>query len=156
MIEVPRQPSSAHRRTNERGVNLIKTYEGLSLRSYRCPAGKWTVGYGHTLTTTPFQQISENDADKLLRFDLQRMERAVARLVKVPLNDNQFAALVSFVFNVGETAFAKSSLLKKLNAGDHAAVPKELMRWVKAAGVQMDGLVRRRLAESDLWTRKDK
>jgi lysozyme len=74
----------------------------------------------------------------------------------VPLNDNQFAALVSFVFNVGETAFAKSSLLKKLNAGDHAAVPKELMRWVKAAGIQMDGLVRRRLAESDLWTRKDK
>lgn len=143
------------RRTNEAGVALIRTYEGLSLQSYLCPAGLWTVGYGHTATAKPFARITLDEAERLLRQDLVMAERAVAMRVEVALNDNQFAALVSFVFNVGEAAFARSSLLKKLNAGDYSAVPKELGRWVRAQGIKLEGLVRRRNAEIALWLKTD-
>jgi lysozyme len=148
-----RDLSLNRRRINARGLALIKMYEGLSLRSYRCPAGKWTIGYGHTDTALPEQEITEERADALLQLDLARFELAVARQVKVPLNDNQFAALVSLIFNIGELAFARSTLLKLLNAGELQAVPAEFMRWTKVAGADLPGLVRRRTAEVQLWER---
>ncbi len=141
------------RRINAAGLALIKAYEGLSLRAYRCPAGLWTIGYGHTATATPGQELREEQADALLLHDLRGFEKAVAELVQVPLNDNQFAALVSLVFNIGIAAFSRSTLLKRLNAGDYDKVPGELMRWTKTGTLELPGLVRRRTAEGDLWMR---
>src|SRR5579862_3659751 len=89
------------RRTNAAGVALIKNYEGLHLTPYLCPARIWSIGYGHTRTVRAGMKITASQADQLLGDDLRPVERAVQRLVTVPLNDNQFAALVSFTFNVG-------------------------------------------------------
>jgi lysozyme len=97
--------------------------------------------------------ISHAEAEALLRRDLERFERVVDATITVPLNDNQFAALVSFAFNVGVDAFAKSTLRKKLNAGQYDAVPGELMKWVSSKGKRMDGLVNRRAAEIGTWNK---
>src|SRR5262245_6586870 len=100
---------SSVRRTNDAGVALIKRYEGLSLKAYRCPAGALTIGYGHTGDVEEGDVITEEAAEELLRQDLRVFETGVERFVTVKLNDNQFAALVSFVFNVGLGAFARST-----------------------------------------------
>jgi lysozyme len=142
---------SGARRINAAGLALIKTYEGLALRSYRCAAGRWTVGYGHTATAMPGQVIDETEADALLQADLRGFEKAVAELVQVPLNDNQFAALVSLAFNIGVTALARSTLIKLLNTGELDKVPAEFMRWTKVGTLELPGLVRRRTAEAELW-----
>jgi lysozyme len=139
------------RRMNEAGLQLLRSFEGLSLEPYRCPAGWWTIGYGHTETTRPGQRITNELAEDLLRRDVKKFEEGVAELVTVPLNDNQFAALVCFAFNIGLVAFARSTLLRKLNAGEHSAVPKELVRWRKSRGIDLPGLLRRREAEAKLW-----
>lgn len=97
------------------------------------------------------QRISEWRAISLLTGDVHYAEQAVIRLVKVPLNGNQFSALVSFVFNLGAHALEGSTLLRKLNGGEYAAVPAELSRWVRAGGEKLPGLVRRRKAEAKLW-----
>lgn len=141
------------RRISETGLALIKQWEGLRLRAYRCPAGVWTIGYGHTGNVRAGMEITEEDADALLVSDLATFERAVAQAVKVPLTQHQFDALVSFAFNVGVEAFRKSTLLRKLNALDYAAVPGELAKWVYAGGRKLDGLVSRRAAEAGLWVR---
>lgn len=141
------------RRISETGLALIKQWEGLRLRAYRCPAGVWTIGYGHTGNVRAGMEITEEGADALLVSDLATFERAVARAVKVPLTQHQFDALVSFAFNVGVEAFRKSTLLRKLNALDYAAVPGELAKWVHAGGRKLDGLVNRRAAEAGLWVR---
>ncbi|MBD3844275.1 lysozyme [Bosea sp. SSUT16] len=144
------------RRISPEGLALIKQWEGCKLTAYKDVAGVWTIGYGSTGPhVTAGLKISQEEADQLLLADLDRFERAVERLVKVPLTDGQFAALVSFAFNVGEGAkgFAGSTLLKKLNAGDYAAVPKELMKWVNAGGKKVSGLVNRRAAEAGLWAK---
>lgn len=138
---------------NDEGLNLIKQWEGLKLESYLCPAGVWTVGYGHTDTARPNMSISKGDAERLLRYDLDRFVKAVNTLVKVDLTDNQFAALVSFCFNVGEGAFKRSTLLRKLNAGDYDAIPGEFARWNKVNGKVVPGLTNRRAAEAGLWVR---
>ncbi len=116
--------------------------------------GTLTIAYGHTGSDVkPGMTVSEAQGSILLRADLAKVERAVDRLVKVPLNDNQFSALVLFALNVGEGAFAGSTLLGKLNAGDYDAVPKELMKWVNSKGKRMQGLVNRRAAEAGLWVK---
>ncbi|MDX9690346.1 MAG: lysozyme [Alphaproteobacteria bacterium] len=143
------------RSVNQAGIALIKEYEGLNLRAYRCPGKVWTIGYGHTRTTQPTMVITKEEAEDLLRDDLEQAERAVARLVQVTLSDNQFAALVSFVFNVGEGNFERSTLLKLLNRGWYEQVPAQLMRWNKAGGEELGGLTRRRAAEGALWRRAD-
>ncbi len=134
----------------------MKSFEGLSLTPYLCPAGVWTIGYGHTAgvkKTTPV--ITPLQAETILVDDLDKVGEAVSKLVKVPLGDNQFGALVSFAFNVGKGALASSTLLKKLNAGDYDAVPAQLSRWNKATVrgklVELPGLTRRRVAEGALW-----
>lgn len=144
-------------RTNDEGVKLIKKWEGLRTKAYRDVAGIWTIGYGHTsaaggLKVTPGLVISEKQAEEVLKSDLVKFENDVNKLVKVPLTDNQFATLVSFHFNTG--ALGKSTLLKKLNAGQYNAVPSELMKWVNAGGKKVQGLVNRRTDEGKLWNTK--
>ncbi|WP_247996685.1 lysozyme [Brucella tritici] len=146
------------RRINAAGLSLVKQWEGLKNTAYRDVAGVLTIGYGHTSaagapTVTPGMAIGDKEAERILKADLAKFEARVERFVKVPLTDNQFAALVSFDFNTG--ALDKSTLLKKLNKGDYAAVPVELMKWVNAGGKRVQGLVNRRAAEAGLWAKGD-
>jgi len=138
------------------GLNLIKEFEGVRLTAYKCPADVWTIGIGHTSAAgapevKPGMKITLQEAYDILNSDLGQYEDAINKLVKVPLTQNQFDAVVSFVYNVGVGAFQKSTLLKKLNDGQYNAVPGELMKWTKAGGKELPGLVRRRRAEAALW-----
>ena len=133
---------------------LIRQSEGLSLTSYLCPAGKWTIGYGHTRSAKAGQVIDAAAAEALLRADIAATAITVRELVQVKLTESQFSALVSFTYNVGPAAFARSRLLKKLNAGDYAAVPQELSRWVYSRGHLLQGLVTRRAREAALWQKE--
>ncbi len=139
------------RRINQAGIQLIKNYEGLHLTPYLCPAKIWTIGYGHSRTVRAGMKITPEQADQLLDDDLRLAERAVQRLVTVPLNDNQFSALVSFVYNVGIANFENSTLLTLLNRGWYEQVPVQLLRWNRANGEPLGGLTRRRAAEARLW-----
>lgn len=141
------------RHINAEGLEKIKQWEGLRLTAYQDTGGVWTIGYGSTDKEYAYSgnKISEEKAEWLLKCDLARAESAVERLVTAELSDNQFAALVSFVFNVGTAAFKKSTLLKKLNKGDYNCVPSELARWNKDNGKVVEGLVNRRAAEAGLW-----
>lgn len=133
-------------------IERIRQWEGLRLTPYRDAGGVWTVGYGHTgADVRPGRAITQATADALLRQDLGRFEAAVERAVAVPLTDGQFGALVSFAFNVGEAAFARSTLVLRLNGGDYDAVPAQLGRWVHVGGRRVQGLVNRRAAEAGLW-----
>ena len=145
----------ARRHINEDGVTLVKEYEGLHLTPYLCPANIWTIGYGHTRTVRAGMRVTQEQAAQLLEDDLRIAERAVERLVDVTLTDNQFAALVSFVFNVGTANFERSTLLKLLNRGWYEQVPAQLMRWNRASGEVLGGLARRRAAEARLWNKTE-
>ena len=140
---------------NKKTEDLIVFYEGEKLTSYRDTGGIWTIGVGHTsdekFKVKKGQTITKEFSRELLRHDLKEAEHFVKTLVKVPLNENQYGALVSFTFNLGGGAFKGSTLLRKLNAGDYKAVPSELMKWVNDDGVRLAGLVRRRSAEGALW-----
>lgn len=138
---------------NQRGLVLVKQFEGLSLKAYRDPKGIWTIGYGHTRNVKPGDVITKQRAEVLLKQDLGTAEAAVRRLVKVNLNSNQFSALVSFTFNLGGGAFGRSTLLKKLNQGDYLGAANEFPRWNKAGTKVLPGLTRRRAAERALFLR---
>lgn len=133
------------------GLDLIKQFEGLYLKAYRCPAGVPTIGYGHTAGVAMGQTITQQQADDYLRRDVRQFERAVARQVRVPLAQGQFDALVSFTFNLGEGALAQSTLLRLLNDGDYTGAAAQFDRWNKAGGRVLQGLVRRRAAERALF-----
>ena len=137
------------------GLNLIKNFEGFEPEIYLDAAGLPTIGYGHLIRKGEHKMfesgISEEEAEALLADDVQIAERAVLRLVKVPLTDNQFNALVSFTFNLGSGALQRSTLRRKVNREEHAEVPEEFMRWVWAGGRKLRGLIRRREAEADLY-----
>jgi len=146
----------ATRHINNAGLSLIKQFEGLELTAYLCPAKIPTIGYGNTNSVTRAdvgrKTITAAQAEALLRADLVRFEKAVERLVTVPLTDNQFAALVSFAFNLGEGNLAKSTLLKRINAkAPLADIERSLMQWVNANGKRLQGLVNRRAAEMALY-----
>lgn len=138
-------------KTNSKGVNLIKSFEGLKLKPYICPAGVLTVGYGHTKNVKAGQTITEEKAEELLEQDLEEFEKAVLKHVTVKLNENQFAALVSFVFNLGAGNFKKSTLLKRVNEGKHSEAAFEFSRWNRAGGKVLPGLSRRREMEARLY-----
>jgi lysozyme len=142
------------RKINKEGVDLIKRWEGLKLIAYLCPANVWTIGYGHTATVRKGQEITEARAEELLRMDLDKFEKGIERLITVPLNDNQFAALVSWAFNVGLGAAERSTLRRMLNAGSYHEVPAQLRRWNKAGGVVLKGLTNRREDEVRLWNKQ--
>lgn len=139
---------------SSRGIELIKSFEGLVTTAYRCQAGVLTIGYGHTYNVYQGQTISREEAEQLLARDLVWAEECVSSKVKKPLNQNQFDALVSFVFNVGPTNFHNSTLLRVINAdpGNYDAVVRQLKRWNHAGGVISKGLTRRRDAEAKLYT----
>ncbi len=146
------------RKISSTGLALIKQWEGLRLRAYQDAIGMWTIGYGHTSTAgKPFVHkgmiITEKQAEEILSQDLRQFENTVEKNVTVSLTDEQFAALVSFCYNVGTAAFCKSTLLKKLNNGEYEAVPAELQKWTKAGGKRLHGLVHRRAAEAGLWAK---
>lgn len=138
-------------KTSKDGVALIKEFEGCKLTAYKCPAGVWTIGIGTTKGVRPGQVITESQAIDLLETDLAKFEKTVASLVKVPVTQPMFDALVSFAYNVGEGALGKSTLLKKLNARDFAGAADQFLVWNKAGGRALAGLTRRRQAERKLF-----
>lgn len=148
------------RRTGAKGLALLKGFERLRLVAYLPTVNDvWTIGYGHTKGVKPGDRCSVEQAEAWLLEDLAWAEDAVNELVTVPLTQNQFDALVSFAFNVGPDIDADtiaeglgdSTLLRKLNAGDYAGAAAEFPKWNKQAGVVLNGLVRRRAAERELF-----
>jgi len=145
------------RHINESGLEIIKKFEGLRLTAYKCPAGIATIGWGHVQTVTEQdvingKTITKEEAEELLKQDIKWAEEAVFKNVKVPTTDNQFSALVSWTFNLGETNLRQSTMLQRINANFLEVVPFEMNRWNKANGKIMEGLKRRRQAEGDLFS----
>ncbi|MGB4239631.1 MAG: lysozyme [Candidatus Hydrothermia bacterium] len=138
-------------KTSKKGIEIIKKYEGLRLKAYKCPAGILTIGYGHTKNVKQGDTITETQAEILLIYDLIDIENCIKKNVKIPLNQNQFDALVSLCFNIGCGNFLKSTLLKKLNEGKIAEAVKEFLKWNKAGGKELAGLTKRRQEEMELF-----
>lgn len=140
---------------NAAGRKIITDSETCRLEAYRCPSGKWTIGYGHTGDVKPGMRLkSQHQAEVVLNYDLERFEEAVAKLAP-RANANQFSALVSFAFNLGDANLRHSSLLARLNAGDPEGAAREFAKWVWATvegrKVVLPGLVKRRAAEAALF-----
>lgn len=153
--------------TSKEGIELIKRFEGLHkvqedgmITSYRCPAGKWTLGYGSVRGVRSGMKITKEEAEALLVKDVLDHNKAIYRNVNVPLTQGQFDSLSSWVFNLGEANFKKSTALKLLNQGRYEEVPEQLMRWNKArvnGKLQvLNGLTRRRAAEAAVFSRDAK
>lgn len=141
---------------SKNGIDFIKKEEGLVLNAYLCPANVWTIGYGHTNGVKKGDKITEEKAEDFLVNDLLYSERIVNKMVKVKLNQNQYDALVSFVFNVGSGNFINSTLLKKLNAGANSdEICVELRRWIFSKGRKLPVLVARRQRECELYQREE-
>jgi lysozyme len=143
-------------RANQAAIDIIKAAEGLRLEAYRCPAGVWTIGYGHTKGVVPGQVISAEQAEEFLRADLEDFENAVWELVKTqPPTENQFGAMVSLAFNIGMTNFQRSSVLRTFRAGDLHGARESFAMWNKAKvnGVlkSLLGLLIRRRREATLF-----
>jgi lysozyme len=143
---------------NDPGITLIKSFEGLSLKAYKCPAGVWTIGYGTTiypdgLKVRQCDECTEEQATDYLKSDVEKFENSVSELVNVELNENQFSALVSFTYNLGAGNLKTSTLRRRLNAEDYD-VGNEFIKWNKAGGKVMAGLTRRRQAERELFEKE--
>ncbi|WP_340608317.1 lysozyme [Xenorhabdus bharatensis] len=137
-----------------KGLECIKQYEGLKLKAYPDPATggiPWTIGYGHTKDVKLGQVITEQQAETFLHDDLQLTYIILESAVKVSLTQGQVDALCSFIFNCGAGNFVRSTLLKKLNAGDYQGAADEFQRWNKAAGKVMNGLTKRRASERQMF-----
>ncbi len=143
------------RHITQEGLDLIKRFESFSPTIYICPAGYPTIGYGHVVLDEEKDRfangIDQELGEELLRRDAQVAERAILRLITVPLTDGQFDALVSFTFNLGSGALQRSTLRRKVNREEHSEVPAQLMRWIWAGGRKLKGLQRRRSAEAELY-----
>jgi lysozyme len=136
---------------SEKAYALIKRFEGLRLTSYQDPVGIWTIGYGTTQGVEPHQTITEAEAEAMLRRAVQRIEDILGSAIHVPLTQDQFDACICLSYNVGQGNFTKSTLLAKLNARDYEGAANEFTKWIHAAGAALPGLVRRRVAERDLF-----
>jgi len=148
---------------SQQGVELVKKFEGLhkvqpdgTVSSYRCPAGVWTIGYGATKGVRSGTKLTVQECEDRLLEELNEFGAQVRRVVDVPLTQSQFDAIVSLTFNIGIGNLKSSTLLRKLNAGDYAAVPAQMMRWNKARVdgklTPLKGLTRRRAAEAAVFT----
>jgi GH24 family phage-related lysozyme (muramidase) len=151
----PLPEGTGPRRINQEGLDLVKHFEGFYPTAYKDPVGVWTIFWGHTGlqhrdgTVYPGRSGTREEGERLLRYDMNQFERRVETFVKVPLTDNQFAALVSFDFNTG--GLGRSTLLKKLNAGDYTGAANEFLKWIRGGGRVLPGLVRRRKSERNLF-----
>jgi lysozyme len=142
-------------KTSPIGLALIKRFEGFAATPYLCPAHIWTIGYGHVLLPaerTTLMQVDNAMAERLLIADVRFAERAVRNFIRVPLNQNQFDALVSFTFNVGAGALQRSALRRVMNRGEEGQIARQWMRWVWGGGRRLPGLARRRAAELTLFS----
>ena len=149
---------------SQEGIDLVKRFEGLHklkddgmVHAYRCPAGKWTCGYGATKGVRSGVKWTVQEAEQRLIDDLEEHGKIVKKYVNVPLSQSQYDAITSFVFNLGAGNFKSSTLLKKLNMGDYDAVPEQIMRWNKARVdgklTPLRGLTRRRAAEAAIFSK---
>jgi lysozyme len=144
------------RHLTQKGIQFIQHFEGFRATPYRCSAGVLTIGYGHAIkkgedfTAVP---LSQEAALTLLRRDVREAEQAVLRLIRIPLTDGQFDALVSFTFNLGSAALQRSTLRSKVNREEHHEAAGEFLKWCWAGGKKSAGLFRRRKAESVLYVR---
>jgi lysozyme len=140
---------------SQEGIALIKKFEGCELEAYKCAAGVWTIGYGSTKGVEEGNTISQEDADNLLLEEMHEYEGYVNDMVTVDLKQNEFDALVSWVFNLGPSNLSSSTLLSRLNNKVWDDVPNQIKRWNKAGGQVKQGLVRRREAEALLFEGKE-
>ncbi|AVD86176.1 lysozyme [Pseudomonas sp. SWI44] len=138
-------------RTSQRGLSLIKSFEGLRLQAYQDSVGVWTIGYGATRGVSAGMSITKEQAERMLLNDVQRFEPEVERLITAPLSQNQWDALVCFTYNLGAANLESSTLRRLLNAGDYVGAADQFPRWIKAGGKVLQGLVRRRAAERELF-----
>ena len=138
-------------RMGDLGLDLIRHFEGFESEAYQDSVGVWTIGYGHTSNVRSGMVVTDGEAAQLLRGDVRDSAVAVQRRVEVPMLQQEFDALVSWTFNLGQGNLKASTLLKELNAGEHGKVPNEMRRWTRAGGEILDGLVRRRNSEANLW-----
>lgn len=140
-------------KTSQRGIDLIKEFEGYSERVYMCAGGKYTIGYGHTRGVEPGDTCTREQAEEYLRMDVVEAEETIEALVKVPLTQNQFDALVSLVYNIGSGNFYDSTIRRVINnnVSDINEYRKAWMMWVKSKGKILKGLERRRIAEFNLF-----
>jgi len=136
---------------SKEGLSLIKKFEGCELEAYLCPAGVWTIGYGHTKDVKEGDKINKEEADYLLQEEMIEYESYINDFVEVPLNQNQFDSLCSWVYNLGPTNLKNSTMLRVLNEEKYADVPQEIKRWNKAGGEVLDGLIKRREAEAKMF-----
>lgn len=137
---------------NDAGLKLLKSFEGCSLVAYKDIVGKWTIGFGHCdAKLSENDSITQEQADELLQKDLGHFEEEVRQILEVDVSENQFAALVCFAYNVGLGSLYHSHLLSKLNSGDISGAADEFLRWDRAGGVVVPGLLRRREAERNLF-----
>jgi lysozyme len=146
-------------KTNKAGLDLLKSFEGLRLETYKCSAGVDTIGYGHTSMAgepkvTPGMKITVQEAEEILARDLVKYEEAVDKAITVAMNENQNAAMVSLCYNIGPANFAKSSVARHLNEGHADKAAEAFLMWNKAAGKVLAGLTRRREAEKKLFLTK--
>jgi lysozyme len=140
---------------SDEGLALIKHFEGCRLEAYLCPAGVWTIGYGHTRSVRDSDVIDQEAAEAFLIEDLEEFEGYVNSMTEVALRQHEFDALVAWVFNLGPGNFKESTLLNRINYGPISDVPSQIKRWNKAGGKVLEGLVKRRAAEAALWEGKD-
>jgi lysozyme len=140
---------------SQEGISLIKKFEGCELKAYKCAAGVWTIGYGHTKDVKEENSITKEEAESMLVHELQEYCNDVDIAVKVDLKQNEFDSLVSWTYNLGPTNLNSSTMLRVLNEGKHDEVPAQMKRWNKANGQVKEGLVRRREAEALMFEGKD-
>ena len=140
---------------SQEGVSLIKKFEGCELEAYKCAAGKWTIGYGRTKNVKEGDTIEQEVADNLLNEEMSEYEGYINDMVESDLKQNEFDALVSWVYNLGSSNLSSSTLLQKLNTKEWDDVPNQIKRWNKAGGKVLQGLIRRREAEALLFEGKE-
>jgi lysozyme len=147
----PAAPAPAGLRVSDKGIKIIKQHEGCKLKAYLDGGGVWTIGYGHIETAKQGMVITQEEAERLFNKDVQTFASGVARLIKVPVTQNQFDALVSLAYNIGLNGLSTSTLLKKLNAKDYKAAAEQFLNWKFDNGKFVQGLLNRRHEERKLF-----
>ena len=140
---------------SEDGLELIKKFEGCETSAYQDSVGVWTIGFGHTKDVEEGQTCSIEDAESMLTDEMDEYEGYINNMVKVDLQQHEFDSLVAWVYNLGPTNLGESTMLKVLNGGQFDRVPNEMNRWTRAGGEILEGLVRRRQAESLMFQNLD-